>query len=687
MPTRFWRTGAVILAGLTALSTPLAGRQRAPRPTPPPATTRLDTPLAGARSPRNANYSIDVRLDHPTRTLTGAAVIGWRNIARMPAADLRLHLYWNAWRNTSSTWMRERQLVGDPDGFSERPAGDYSFIELTELSLVAPDGSTRLDLLPSLSFVQPDDGNREDRTLAAVPLPAPVAPGDSVNLRVAWSAKVPRTFSRTGAIDDFYFIAHWFPKLAVYEADRWTAHQFHANTEFFADFGAYDVRITVPQRWIVGATGLEQSRVDNADGTTTHRYAQADVHDFAWTTSPAYVEVRERFQHPTLPPVDMRLLLQPEHAGQEDRHFAATAAALRYYGEWYGPYPYGHVTIVDPAYQSEAHGMEYPTIFTAGTRWWAPRQSNQPESVTVHEAGHQFWYGLVANNEFEHAWLDEGLNTFSEERVQAERFTPNYRVERFFGGFVPWQLRSVPLSRATDGNGLNGYRLAAERDTPSSPTFRYWPGTHAFITYSKTALWLHTLERYLGWERLQRGLSTFFARWQFRHPPPEDFFASIEEAAGENLAWFFDSVYRSSNTFDYAVERFTTAPLRIRGYGGTAATPTFDTQEEEGIFRTTAVVRRLGEAVFPVDVLVTFEDGQEVRERWDGRDRWRAFSYDRPARATSVQVDPERVLLLDVNYTNNSQTVSPRGRGAARKWSLAWMVWLQDLLLTHAFLV
>src|SRR5690606_33101693 len=149
--------------------------------------------------------------------------------------------------------------------------------------------------------------------------------------------------------------------------EGWNTRQFFANTEFFADFGRYDVRLTVPRGWTVGATGQEVSRADT-DGGTIHTYAQDRVHDFAWTTSPAFVESVRVFQHDTLPDVRMRLLLQPEHAGQEDRHFAATAAALARYGEWYGPYPYPQIAIVDPAWQSGSGGMEYPTLFTAGTR-------------------------------------------------------------------------------------------------------------------------------------------------------------------------------------------------------------------------------------------------------------------------------------------------------------------------------
>lgn len=682
------RPAVVMVVVVAALSVRPAGTQEPAAPGPPASKPRQDdAPLPGARSPRNASYTIEARLDHDSRTITGTAFIRWRNIGRVPATDLRLHLYWNGWRNIASTWMRERMLSQGVSTLVRRPPEDWSSIDLTALSVVAPDGTVGPDRRDTVVYLHPDDDNAEDRTLASLPLAAPVAPGETLSLRVAWTAHVPRTFARTGVIDSYYFVAHWFPKVAVFEGDGWTSHQFHANTEFFSDYGSYDVSLTVPRGWVVGATGVERSRTDNADGTSTHRYTEDDVHDFAWTTSPDYREYRERFEHPTLPPVEMRLLLQPEHEGQQDRHFAATRAALGYYGEWYGPYPYGHITIVDPAYQSGAGGMEYPTIFTAGTRWLAPRQTNQPESVTVHEAGHQFWYGIVGNNEFEHAWLDEGLNTFSEERVQSLAFQPNYLLGRYFGGFIPWQYRDIALNRATDGNGLSGYRLAARRDVPATPTFRYWPGTHAQITYSKTALWLHTLERMLGWERLQPAMAAFFERWKFRHPRPEDFFATVEEVTGSELTWFFDNVYRSSNVFDYGVERLESEPVRKYGYANTSGEPAFEDTVVPDTYRTTVVVRRFGEAIFPVDVLVTFEGGNEVRERWDGLARWRAYTYDRPARAISVQVDPERILLLDLNYTNNSRTLAPRADDAAQKWSLAWMVWFQDLLLTYGFFV
>jgi aminopeptidase N len=365
----------------------------------------------------------------------------------------------------------------------------------------------------------------------------------------------------------------------------------------------------------------------------------------------------------------MRLLLQPEHADQEARHFAAAAAALKHYGEWFGAYPYDYVTIVDPAFQSASGGMEYPTLFTAGTRWIAPPRNIALEEVTIHEAGHQWWYAAVGSNEFEHAWMDEGINQFSEARADEAAFgANNFLVRRYFGGFIPWVFTDIRVKREWD-EGIGGYRAQAESDAEATPSFRYWPSTAGDITYYKTALWLHTLERWIGWAALQRGMSTYFERWKFRHPQPQDFFAAISESAGRDLMPFIDQVYRGSNTFDYGVQALTSTPAG------------------KGHFRTTVVARRYGEATFPIDVLTTFADGSHKTEHWDGVERRAMYAYDTASRGRSAEVDSAHVLLLDMNSTNNSRTLEPRASEASVKWSLKWMVWLQDTLLTYASLV
>jgi hypothetical protein len=635
-------------------------------------------------SPRTANYDIDVTLDPDTRTLTGSELITWRNLGVVAAYSIRLHLYWNAFRNTNSTWLKQRRLAGD-DPFAGASADEFGYTDITKITIVNADGGEAVDLTKTLRFISPDDQNADDRTLAAADLATPIQPGETLRLRIAWRGRFPKNFDRTGVIGNYYFVSQWFPKLGVFDAG-WTAHQFFANSEFFSDFGNYDVRMTVPQGWRVGATGVEQSTT--ATGSMmTHRYTQEDVHDFAWTTSPDFIEKRQQFEMPGRAPVQMRLLIQPEHEYLADRHFAAAAATLKYYGEWFGAYPYPQLTIVDPAYQSQSEGMEYPTIFTGGTRWLSPRYSNDPEYVVIHEVGHQFWYGLVANNEVEFAWLDEGINEYADSRVQWEAFQPNYLVQRFFGDFIPWQYRDIRLQRATDTNYMNAYRRAPDRDALSTPTAALWPATHQNLSYHKAALMLHTLERMHTWETMQKVLSIFFTRAKFKHPQPQEFFDVLDEVTGKDHQWFIDQVYTSSNTFDYAVDNLVSEPIAARGLMESPGGLTFQEPKVEGQFRTTVTVRRVEAGQFPVDVLVTFSNGEQARQSWDGRSRWNVFTFDRPVKAVSAQIDPERRLLLDTNYTNNSRTLEPATDRAATKWSLRWMVWLQDLLMTAAFLV
>ena len=624
---------------------------------------------AQALSPRNANYTIDVKLDTRTRTLDARETLVWTNITPASTRELQFHLYYNAWRNDDSTWMREHRLTSWWQAVGSRRDEDFAAIDISRLAITS-GAIAPIDLTAQMRFIAPDDGNDDDRTVMSVTLPEPIGPGETITLDIAFTAKIPRPFARTGAIGNYYFIAQWFPKIGVLDqAGRWNCHQFHVGTEFFSDFGAYDVRMTVPRGWPLAATGRERERRDNADGTTTYRYYQDDVHDFAWTTSPDFIEMRERFEHPGLPAVEMRLMLQPEHASQAARHFASTRATLRHYGEWFGAYPYGHITIVDPAWQSESGGMEYPTLFTAGTRWRMPRHDTYLEDTVVHEVGHQWWYGMVATNEFEDAWMDEGINQYANARVMAEAFTEGREVPRFFGGFVPWVIEDARWDRLTSGEYLFDYRASPTVDVQATPSFQYWPRTSGPITYAKPALWLHTLERALGWPVVQQILATFFDRWKFGHPKPDDLFVIASEVSRRDLTPFFDQVYRGSAIFDYGVESVTS------------------TETIDETFVSDIVIRRHGDGLFPVTILATLSDGEQRRFSWTGGGRWHRITFEHASRVVSAQVDPDQMLVLDTNFTNNSYTAEPAARRAAMKWAATWMGWLQDQMLAWAFFV
>jgi hypothetical protein len=594
-------------------------------------------------------------------------------VSTLPASELRFHLYWNAWRNAESTWMREAALLGQSD-LRERTRTEPASIDVTRLELVS--GGQTTDLLPAARFIAPDDGNEQDRTVLAVPLENAVAPGEALALDLAWTARVPRTFDRTGAIGNFFFVAQWFPKIGVLDDDGWKTHQFHPTTEFFADFGTYDVSLTVPAGWVVAATGQQASRVRHDDGTETHRYTASDVHDFAWSTSPDFVEVRRPFEGAQAT-VGIRLLLQPEHAPQADRHFAAVQAALARLERWFGAYPHPQLTIVDPVTIVDSSvqggsvgGMEYPTLVTAGTNWYVPWGNTDPEDVLVHEIVHQYFQGIVATNEVEHAWLDEGLATYLTGRILEEAYPHRFvRVDRYLGGVLPWSYNDVVWSRIVDGDRVQQYRRLRSYDVPETPTWQHWPAASGSIAYARTSLWLHTLERLVGWDTVRRILAAYVQRGAWRHPTPDEFFAIASEVAGRDLRWFFDAVHRQAATFDYAVTHVSTEPQT-----GAAA-------------RHTVMVRRLGNGTFPVDVRVTFADGTAQTEHWDGVTAFRAFEFLRAATIRRVDVDPQRVLLLDVARTNNSWTSEPRGPQAATRWALHWMTWLQQQMLTYAFFI
>jgi len=654
-------------------------------------------------SPRNANYTMSVTLDPDTKMLTATQRLEWRNIQSAATDELWFHLYWNGWRNSESTWMIEDRLRGRSNRKpSDTKEGDWSWISIDSVHLV--DDANKVDLAPTQTFRTPDDDNAEDRTVWVVALPEPVKPGETITVELVWHAKIPRTFARTGFRGDYFFLAHWFPKLGVFEGKRgWNCHQYHAGTEYFSDYGVYDVTITTPSDYVVGATGRETETVDHGDGTTARRFRQADVHGFAWTASPDYVEVRDRFEHPELPAVDIRLLMQPEHEHQTQRHLDATKAALEHYGLWYGAYPYGHVTVIDPAWGSGAGGMEYPTFFTCGTGINRPFGGGSPEGVTVHEAGHQFWYGIVGNNEFEHAWLDEGLNTYSTNRTMQVAYGESFRWRSYVappGARGTLALAFPEIRQDPWLDRLNRYRDDATSDVQSTPTFRYHPGTGGSLSYSKTALWLRTLENHLGWETFQPIMATFFERYAFKHPTPEDFVHVANEVSGQDLDWFFDQVIYDSVAFDYAIDSVKSRPVGLKGFSGEQGDPVYvdpkndddddDEADDDGKkkeWRTDVVVRRHGGGQFPVQVKMVFENGDESVREWDGQARWKLFTEVHGSKLRYVAVDPEGVLALDIHPNNNSRFRETPTKKGSIKWASFWMVWVQDLLSGWAFYV
>ncbi len=647
-------------------------------------------------SSRIANYDIEVRLDPEKNLLHGNETLRWVNRSKDTINELQLHLYLNAFRNSRSTFMKESGGVSrgnriDDDG--------WGFIEINSITLA--DGE---ELIKSSKFIQPDDGNEHDKTVLSLNLAKPLPPGQTISLNINFTAKLPSPpFARTGAKEDFFFAGQWFPKIGVYQDGQWNTHQFHSKSEFFADYGVYNVWINTPGDYIVGATGLEVDKKTNEDGTTTHYYRAEDVHDFAWTASPEFVEFTDKAQD-----VDIRVLLQPDHAYQGERHLQAAKAAVEYFQNWYGDYPFPNLTVVDPRRGAMgAGGMEYPTLITAITAYGLPEGLRLVELVIIHEFGHNYWYHLVGSNEFEEPWLDEGFTTYSEIQIMEDKYGPSGSAIDVFG----IKINYIQLQRGR-------YILAADIDPIVKAAWEFYSGTSYRVnSYAKPGLVLTTLHNYLGLEKMQELMRTYLDRWKFKHPKTQDFIDLANEVSGQDLDWYFDQALFTNAILDYSVDdAFTrkigkknkgfdfdlsaqkyisqsseadsltetesenSEPAETLTYLDSAVTVSGDTAAvEPDMYLSGVNIRRLGTFIFPVKLEVVFDNGDTLWEEWDGVDLWKKFRYTKPAKLISAAIDPDKKIPIDVNYTNNSRFIKTHNIGV-NKLAIRFLFWIQFLM-------
>ncbi|MDZ7374271.1 MAG: M1 family metallopeptidase [candidate division KSB1 bacterium] len=627
--------------------------------------------LAGepALSERVVRYSLEARLDPVARLVGGRGQIEWRNTGGRPAETLQFHLYMNAFRNSESTFLRE---IPYRSRYRKRKPEEWGWIELDTLRWGA------VDLLPAARFIHPDDDNDQDRTVLEVPLPRTVAAGESIVLEMAFRTKLPRIMARTGYEGkDFFFVAQWFPKLGVWEVEGWNCHQFHRTSEFYADFGSYDVRLMVPIGYVVGATGelVEEAQQDSI--RLLHYHAD-DVHDFAWTASPLYVVYED-----SLGGTKIRVLMQRGHRAQARRHLEAAKTALRRFQEWFGPYPYPVLTVVDT--KGRAGGMEYPTLITAGVLFgpWVPRGLRTVEAVVFHEFGHQYWYGMVANNEFEEAWLDEGINSYSEVRIFEEEYGPVGNLLDLWGmrlSDLDFQRLQLQMLSSPDPVGRRAWEFV---DAAS----------YSVNSYAKVAVTLATLERYVGKERFLRCLRAYFERWRFRHPRGEDFLRVVREELNEPACEsLLRQILEKPGRLDYGVARAVSyrqeKPMGVdfqdAARSDSASGLEVGAARDSALFWNEVLVRRYGEFQFPVDIALLFANGDTLRFSWDGQDAWHRIRLYQPSRLVAAVIDPDGRVPLDLNGNNNSRTVEPRMRGV-RKLVARWVYWLQVLFSTVSF--
>ena len=633
----------------------------------------LAAPLAGAAppSPPVVEYTISVSLDPKAKSLDGTERLVWRNPSSDPVSELRFHLYLNAFKNNRSTFMRESggQLRGDEAG---KKAEDWGWIDVA--SMKTADGT---DLRKTARLIQPDGNDPSDETVFLVPLAAPVPPHGSIALDIAFHAKLPKIFARTGFVRDYFLVGQWFPKIGVYEpagmrgrkTGGWNCHAFHANSEFYADYGRFDVTMSVPSNFVVGATGKRVSEEKHGD-RASYRYVQDDVHDFAWTADPRFVVVDFPFDPAkdvpkevaakaakelgmteaeiALKPVSCRLLLQPGHEATRERYIRSTKEGIVFYGLWFGAYPYETLTVVDPPDDGGGSGgMEYPTFITTGGPWYGPPGFHAIEYVTIHEFGHQWFYGLLASDEVTWPFLDEGMNTYAE--------AEGLRAWKGSGNVI--DALGLAVDDAELHTAFTGSRV---HDQPvASSAFAFPTGSHyGGLVYGRTGSIFETVDRVWGKELGARAIGRYARRVRFRHPTPEDLLASYEEAVGPDCRAMLEEALFRKGWVDFRVEGIHSprvAPaLGIFDRDGKRETvKASDDKSETSEYDGWVLVARQGTLVMPVDVEATLEDGTTQRMHWDGKESWTRLPFHGKSPIAFAVVDPDHAVVVDQDRTND----------------------------------
>lgn len=608
----------------------------------------LDKPL----SARLTGYDINATLDPEEHIINGTMTAWWVNNSSSPVGEAMMHMYLNAFSSNKSSFA---------SGGRWSAAGDdgWGWVKINSIK-----DDTGHDLKGALSYVSPDDGNEDDKTVLRVVLPEPVAPGDTLLFDIEFTSKLPSPIVRTGFQDDFHFVAQWFPKFGVYETagmrqretDGWNCHQFHPNSEFYSNHSVYNVSVTLPSEYVTGSGGKLIEEINLGDSLKKVVWRAEDIVDFAWTAWPDYKVLTRKWKN-----VDITLLTTREGLSKADNQFEAVIRALEYLGDRVGPYPWPHLTFVDPPLSgSGAGGMEYTTIFTSSGGGAVPSFLKMAEMVTIHEFGHAYFMGILASNEFEEPWLDEGVNSYWEQRI----------VDNYYGG--GYGLLKLPFLRMSDADqGRIGYITSASRNiaTNDLPSWMYPHGTYGMMSYNKAATWLHTLEGIIGTETMDNIFREYYRRWSFRHPSGRDFVSVVNEVVrsehgdrfGENMNWFFDQVLYGSGICDYRVSGVT--GNRIRSYSGIvdgdSVTYSRSDRGSDTLFISRVSLERLGDVMLPVEVLIGFDNGEEILETWDGKSLYKDFEYTRTGRAVWAKLDPNDKIDMDVNRLNNSWTQEP----------------------------
>ena len=595
------------------------------------AGTRTRTGVPGAKYWQQwSKYTLAATYDPATGRLTGTGTIRYYNRSPRQFTTVYVHLHDNLFSDSAI----RNETVPITGGVT--------------LSRVAARG---VDIPPAAAKTR---GYRINSTVMSVPMTPALAAGDSVDLEFSWSLTVPPEGApRGGRTDDLAFISYWYPQMAVYDdVVGWQMDPYMGNAEFYMGYGSYDVALTVPAGYLIGATGslvnhaevltpatVQRVAMAFASDTVVHVVTEADrgagkatlagpsltwrfhadtVRDFAWGVSDKYVmdaaraNVGDRDGNGTPDYALIHTFWIPGNAASKWAQDARYARhSIEFLSGYLWPYPWPVATAMQGP--DSCGGMEFPMITCIG--------GLQPDTfglygVTVHELAHMWFPMQVGSDEKRHAWQDEGLTEFNGVQGEADFFPGRDAEEqdKNMYGQVARMGMEEPMMRHGDRYDTEiGYGVAS---------------------YMKPTNILMTLRGMLGPELFQKAYRTYGLRWKYKHPTPWDLFYSFEDVTGQDLGWFWRTWFWETWTVDQSVGSVTAGPIG-----------------------TTIVIVDKGLAPMPGEVKVTRSDSTAVLEKipvqyWLAGHASYTFTVS-GAPVVRVEIDPEQ-KLPDVDRKNNS---------------------------------
>ncbi len=639
---------------------------------------RFEEPL----SARTDNYDIQLFLDTDKKQVKANQTVTFRNPSADTIRTMPFHMYYNAFKNNRSNFNTGYSGIPRDIPQEEKENGIWGWVEV--LSVKNEQGEP----LES-RYIQPDDDNVNDHTVLEVVLEKPIPPFGTKTLEMEWHSQVPKAKARTGYNKDYFFMVQWYPKLGVYEpagsrfaeVGAWNCHQYHPSTEYFGEFGVYQVEVDVPKEYVTGGSGFVLNETTEGDRKKV-TYLAEDVIDFAWTAHPGFLEIKDEWKG-----VEIKLLVRPEHECNKERFLLSAKHTLDFFEEYIEPYPYPTLTIVSPPFYGLFSGaMEYPTLITSPTLCDLPLGIKTTETLTIHELTHQYFMQMIATNEQEEPWMDEGFTSFFEAKI-LDQYYPEGVV---YFDYFDVQIDATEFRR--------GRFMATEN--PKASALSDWgyqtiSRSTRDIVYGKAAVGLMTLEGLVGDAMMKDIIRAYFKRWKFKHPCRHDFLDVVQEVTtsqlGDSLAapinTFLQDFMYSTEVCDYSVHSIDNfEEPEALGFFENTSDVRLPSANYQGIKKSKVVVWRNGEFIVPQEIRVTFEDGEEIIEYWDGKARIYEIFYEGKSNVVCAEMDPFQKIPFDNNHINNSQNLKQEKSGITR-YFVSFLTWLENAMITASTLV